>query len=82
MMLGTYRHLFAINRGFDRVIRGLEALTEEPLFVGNELKRFRDLCAETRADLNSYLTETIAVEETQEGGRLFRKRRSFEAKKG
>jgi hypothetical protein len=68
------KQLFRINRGFDAVVRGLAVLRDHGGFHSSELRRFRTLAQEARASTNSYLTAVIESAETDEAGRLFRKR--------
>jgi hypothetical protein len=72
--LEVFQNLFDINAGFDRVMSGLAALSQQPGFDRLQLKRLRALSAETRSDMNSYLASVIEAAETDEAGRLFRKR--------
>ena len=76
--LEVFQNLFDINAGFDRVMGGLAALSQQPGFDRRQLKRLRALSAETRSDMNSYLASVIEAAETDEAGRLFRKRYRFE----
>jgi hypothetical protein len=70
----VYRQLLRINRGFDAVVRGLAVLRDHGGFHSSELRRFRALAQEARASTNSYLAAVIESAETDEAGRLFRKR--------
>jgi hypothetical protein len=70
----VYKQLFRINRGFDAVLRALRVLREHEGFHASELRHFRDLAREARASTNSYLAAVIESAETDEAGRLFRKR--------
>ena len=76
--LEVFQNLFDINAGFDRVMSGLAALSQQPGFDRRQLKRLHALSAETRSDMNSYLASVIEAAETDEAGRLFRKRYRFE----
>ena len=57
--LEVFQSLFDINAGFDRVMSGLAALSQQPGFDRLQLKRLRALSAETRSDMNSYLASVI-----------------------
>ena len=70
----VYRELFRINHGFDAVLRGLDRLHNHAVFHPSELRRFRALAREARASTNSYLTAVLESAETDDAGRLFRKR--------
>ena len=70
----VYQQLFRINRGFDAVLRGLAVLRDHGGFHRSELRRFRALAREARASTNSYLAAVIESAETDQAGRLFRKR--------
>ena len=69
--LEVFQNLCDINAGFDRVMSGLAALSQQPGFGRRQLKRLRALSAETRSDMNSYLASVIEAAETDEAGRLF-----------
>jgi hypothetical protein len=70
----VYQQLFRMNRGFDAVLRALSVLRDYDGFHASELRRFHNLIREARASTNSYLTAVIESQETDEAGRLFRKR--------
>jgi hypothetical protein len=70
----VYQQLFRMNRGFDAVLRALSVLRDHDGFHASELRRFRNLTREARASMNSYLTAVLESQETDEAGRLFRKR--------
>ena len=70
----AYLQLFRINRGFGAVLRGLAVLRDHGGFHASELRHFRALAEEARASTNSYLAAVIESAETDEAGRLFRKR--------
>ena len=72
--LRIYKRLLEINKGFERVRRGLTSLGRTGAFDRTELSRFRALSAETRAALASYVTGVIETQETDEAGRLSRRR--------
>ena len=69
-----YGRLNSINQSFEEVLDSLRDLRKHPALDENEVRRFEDLTAETRAGINSYLLEAFATVETGEAGRLFRKR--------
>jgi len=70
----VYLQLFRINRGFGAVLRALNVLRDHGGFHASELRHFRNLAKEARASTNSYLAAVIESAETDEAGRLFRKR--------
>ncbi len=74
MEKSVYQQLFRMNRGFDAVLRALSVLRDHDGFHASELQRFRNLTREARASTNSYLAAVIESQETDEAGRLFRKR--------
>lgn len=76
--LAVYRHLFAVNTGFDQVIRALAALRKHESFHRRELGHYIALSKEARAATNSYLTGVLERIETEEAGRRFGKRRTRE----
>ena len=76
--LQVYKHLLAVNAGFDQVIRGLAALRKHESFRRRELDHYSALSKEARAETNSYLTAVLERVETQEAGRRFGKRRTRE----
>ena len=78
MKLQVYKHLLAVNAGFDQVIRALAALRKHGSFHRRELDRYSALSKEARAATNSYLTAVLERAETQEAGRRFGKRRRRE----
>ena len=78
MKAKTYRHLWSMNEGFDRVRRSLKALAKHAALDASELRRFQELAAEARAATNSYLLEALGAEQTDRAGRLFARRRERE----
>jgi hypothetical protein len=80
LKVDVYEHLFRINLAFDQVRRSLAALHSVRQFQAPELARFRRLCQETRASLNSYLTNVISPAETNEAGRRYGERLRQERK--
>ena len=76
--LQVYKHLLAVNAGFDQVIRGLAALRKHESFRRRELDHYSVLSKEARAATNSYLTGVLERNETDEAGRRFGKRRERE----
>ncbi len=74
MKAQIYKHLLRVNRGFDLVLRSIAALEKHSAFDRSELRRFRALSQEARAATNSYLAAAVESVETDEAGRLFRKR--------
>src|ERR1039457_1796082 len=67
--LQVYKHLLAVNAGFDQVIRGLAALRKHESFHRRELDHYSSLSKEARAATNSYLTAVLERVETAEAGR-------------
>ena len=78
MKLQVYKHLLAVNAGFDQVIRGLAALRKHGSFHRRELDHYSALSKEARAATNSYLIAVLERVETEEAGRRFGKRRTRE----
>jgi uncharacterized membrane protein YgaE (UPF0421/DUF939 family) len=78
MKLQIYKHLLAVNVGFDQVIRSLAALRKHDSFHRRELDHFSALSKEARAATNSYLTGVLEQIETDEAGRRFGRRRARE----
>ncbi len=76
--LAVYRHLLAINTGFDQVVRGLAALRKHESFHRQEIDHYIALSKEARAATNSYLTSVLERIETENAGRRFGKRRRRE----
>ena len=72
--LQIYELLLAINAGFDSVERGLITLSKTGAFDGSELLNLGALSAEARAAIASYVTGVIETMETNEAGRLYRRR--------
>jgi hypothetical protein len=70
----AYDQLNRINQSFDEVLDNLRSLRKHPALRDDVVRRFEALTAETRASLNSYLLDALALVETAEAGRLFRKR--------
>ena len=75
-----YEPLFRINEGFGSVALHLRILRQHRWLNANQIRRFEELTAETRAATNSYLLEAFAAQETNEAGRLFRRRLAREQK--
>ena len=78
MKLSTYKHLFGVNAGFNKVIRNLAALRKERAFQPREMDRFISLSKETRSAVNSHLASVLEQVETDEAGRRFGRRRARE----
>ena len=78
--LAVYERLCEINRGFEQVRRALIELGRSRLFDTSELQRCRELATESKAVINSYLTNTLETAETDHAGRLFRRRIARERK--
>jgi hypothetical protein len=76
--LAIYKHLFAVNAGFEQVIHALAVLRKHGSFHGRELDHYIALAKEARASTNSYLTGVLERNETDEAGRHFGKRRTRE----
>ena len=73
-----YKRLYEIDAGFEHVRRGLVELRHVSAFNRDELARFKALSAETRAAVLSYLASVVETLETDEAGRLSRRRRARE----
>jgi hypothetical protein len=69
-----YEHLLAVNAGFEQVRRALSATAQTEGFERGEIARFNALAEETRAAIASYLTSVIELAETEQAGRLFKRR--------
>ena len=78
MKLKTYRHLCAMNEGFDQVQRSLKSLAKHSPLERSEIRRFEQLAAEACAAANSFLLEALGAEETDLAGRLFVRRKARE----
>ena len=78
MGLHVYEHLLAVSVGYDQVSRALAALGERPGFKRREIARFSAMAEEARAATTSYLTEVIEIAETEQAGRMYRRRRARE----
>jgi hypothetical protein len=74
--VSTYGQWYRINAGFQEVLRGLRALRREPGFSAAQLRGFEQLSREARAATNSYVAEVVEARETEEAGRLFRRRQA------
>ena len=74
MKLAVYEELCDLNRGFDQVRRALLAMQTHRLFDASELRRCRDLAAESQAVISRYLAHVIETAESDHAGRLFRRR--------
>ena len=72
--LASYKHLYAINAGFEQIIASLGALKSHPAFDRKQLKVLSDLAREARASSSAYLTEVLQTIELAEAGRRFRQR--------
>ena len=76
----TYKHLLAMNQGFDQVRRSLQALAHCAPLKPSEIRRFEELAAETCAATNSYLLQALGAVETDRAGSLFVRRKARERK--
>ena len=72
--LEVYEQLLQINAGFEQVSRALHGIGRNRLFDRQELERYRALAAEAQALINSYLSDVIETTETDQAGRLSRRR--------
>lgn len=78
--LPTYKLLLAVNAGFDQVRRALSELAQTHGFEHREIVRFDRLAEEVRAAIASYLTGSLEAAETEQAGRLFKRRIARERK--
>ena len=74
MSVDPFECLLRINRGFAEVLEGLRALRKQRGFEPEQVRRFEQLAQETRAATNSHLLGVLESQETNEAGRLFRRR--------
>jgi hypothetical protein len=74
MNLEIYELLLAVNAGFEQVHRALSAAAQISGFKRREITRFNALAEETRAAIASYLTGVIELAETEQAGRLYKRR--------
>ena len=78
MKLRTYKHWLGVNAGFEKVIRNLAGLGKDGAFRRRELERYSALSKEARAATNSYIAGVLEHHETDEAGRISRRRRNRE----
>ena len=80
MDLPIYEHLLAVNAGFAQVRHALAALAERPGFERGEMARFSEMAEEAKTAICSYLASVIEIAETEDAGRLSKRRRARERK--
>jgi hypothetical protein len=78
MRLEIYEHLWEMHAGFEQVRRALQRLAQHRTFNAGEVERLGAWLEEAPAATASYLTGAIEEAETNEAGRLFRRRRARE----
>jgi hypothetical protein len=78
MPLEVYENLWQLHAGFEQVRHALQRLAQNPSFHAGEVARLTAWLEEARAATASYLTGAIEEAETNEAGRLFRRRRARE----
>ena len=78
MPLEVYENLWQLHSGFEQVRRALGSLAQNRIFQADEVERLGAWLEEARAATASYLTSAIEEAETNEAGRLFRRRRARE----
>ena len=78
MKVEVYALLLRINNACAEIIAALAELRKHAAFNAQELERFSALVKESRASMNSYLTNRIETSGTAEAGRRYRKRRTEE----
>jgi hypothetical protein len=78
MPLEVYENLWQLHAGFEQVRRALRSLEQNRIFHAREIERLAAWLEEARAATASYLTGAIEEAESNEAGRLFRRRRARE----
>ena len=78
MPLEVYENLWQLHAGFEQVQRALRSLALNRTFHSGEIERLGAWLEEARAATASYLAGAIEEAETNEAGRLFRRRRARE----
>jgi len=78
MDLPIYEHLWAVNAGFAQIHHALADLAERPGFERGEMARFREMAEEAKTATCSYLASVIEIAETEDAGRLSKRRRARE----
>jgi hypothetical protein len=78
MPLEVYENLWQLHAGFEQMRRALRNLAQHRTFQASEVERLGDWLEEARAATASYLASAIEDAETNEAGRLFRRRRARE----
>ena len=78
MPLEVYENLWQFDAGFEQVRCALRSLAQNRTFRAGEVERLGAWLEEARAATASYLAGAIEEAETNEAGRLFRRRRAQE----
>jgi hypothetical protein len=74
MDLSVYECLLAVNAGFEQARGALAALEQRRGFSRGEIACLGAMAEEARAAIASYLTNVIETAETQQAGRMSRRR--------